>query len=258
MFKTLIIDDEALARQRIQSLLKVEKQVVVIGECNNGKQAIASIIEEQPDLIYLDIQMKDMSGFEVLENLPEDKLPLIIFVTAYDQYAIKAFDFFAFDYLLKPFKEERFKRSLKKALHALKNKQTPKTELQFQALLQYLKKNTNNYQFIDSSNTLPIKSGNKICFIDINDIQYIEASGYYIEIVTEPKKHLLRETLSNIMEKLDLNYFIRIHRSTIINMGFLSEINSIGFGDVEAIMKDGKIFRVSKSYKEDLFNRLGI
>lgn len=258
MFKTLIIDDEALARQRIKNLLKSEKQIDLIGECNSGAQAISAIVNSQPDLIYLDIQMKDMNGFEVLENLGEEKLPLIIFVTAFDQYAIRAFDFFAFDYLLKPFKEERFKLSLKKALDALENKHVPQTESQIQALLQYLKKGNQYYQPIDVPKTLPVKSGNKICFIDINDIQYIEASGYYIEIVTVLKKHLLRETLANIIKKLDLNYFIRIHRSTIINMDYLAEINSIGFGDIEAIMKDGKVFRVSKSYKEQLFSRLRI
>lgn len=258
MFRTLIIDDEALARQRIRGLLEKEAQIEVIGECKNGLQAIDAITNEQPDLIYLDIQMKDMSGFEVLENLPEEQLPLIIFVTAYDQYAIKAFDFFAFDYLLKPFKEERFERSLKKAVRALLNQQHPKTEPQFQALLQYLKKNASHYQPSTAIRTLPIKSGNKICFIDIADIQYIEASGYYIEIITRSKKHLLRETLSNIIKKLDLECFIRIHRSTIINTEYLSEINSIGFGEIEAIMKDRKVFRVSKSYKDQLFERLGI
>lgn len=258
MFKTLIIDDEALARQRIKHLLKKEKLVNIIGECNNGNQAIHAIIKNQPDLVYLDIQMKDMSGFEVLENLPEDKLPLIIFVTAYDQYAVKAFDFFAFDYLLKPFKEERFQISLQKALYALENKKTPTTEVQFQSLLQYLKKNKNHYESSSQSRSLPIKSGNKICFIDMNDIQYIEASGYYIEIFTAEKKHLLRETLSKMLEKLEQDQFIRIHRSTIINTEYLSEINSIGFGDIEAIMKDGKVFRVSKSYKDGLFERLGL
>lgn len=258
MIRTLIIDDEALARQRIKRLLIPNKEVELVGECSNGMDAIQQIMSKQPDLIFLDIQMKDINGFQVLENLTLEQLPLIIFVTAYDKYAIKAFDYFAFDYLLKPFKEARFILSLNKAIQAINEKvESPKKD-QIEALLKFLKRTEAPPSTNSINHSFPIKTNGKICFIEIDTIQYIEASGYYIEIFTTDKKYLHRESLSRILSKLDSNQFIRIHRSTIINSKFLLEINHIGSGDIEVQMKNGKHFRVSKSHKESLFNKLGL
>lgn len=251
MIRTLIIDDEALARQRIRALLAQRQDVALVGECKSGAEALRAIREQQPDLIFLDIRMKDMSGFEVLQNLSESEAPLIIFSTAYDQYALRAFDVFAFDYLLKPFKEERFHKSLDKAVRLLQEKQAPADGSQLGALLEYLRPDNRR-------RTLPIRQSGKICFVDMADIRYVEASGYYIEIFTGEKKFLLRESLANMERQLEGQHFIRIHRSTIINTAFLGHIEQIGFGDVEAHMKDGRVFRVSKTYKEALFGRLGI
>ena len=251
MIRTLIIDDEALARQRIRALLAHRQDVALIGECKSGAEALRAIREQQPDLIFLDIRMKDMSGFEVLQNLPESETPLIIFSTAYDQYALRAFDVFAFDYLLKPFKEERFYKSLDKAIRLLGEKQASPDGSQLGALLEYLRQDNRR-------RTLPIRQAGKICFVDMADIRYVEASGYYIEIYSGEKKFLLRESLANMERQLEGRQFIRIHRSTIINTGFLHQIEQIGYGDVEAHMKDGRVFRVSKTYKEALFGRLGI
>ena len=250
MIRTLIIDDEALARQRIKRLLRPYKEIQLIGECSNGIDAIEKIKAYQPDLIFLDIQMKDMNGFEVLETLDLEEVPLIIFVTAYDKYAIKAFDYFAFDYLLKPYKEARFTTSLNKAIQTLNEKVDRPNKDQMEALLKFL-----NTPF---SHSFPIKANGKICFVEMNTIQYIEASGYYIEIFTLEKKYLHRESLTRILSKLDPLQFIRIHRSTIINSKYLLEINHIGAGDIEVQMKDGKAFRVSKSHKENLFKKLGL
>ena len=251
MIKTLIIDDEALARQRIRSLLAQRKEIALVGECKSGAEAIRAIREQQPDLIFLDIRMKDMDGFEVLENFPESEMPLIIFSTAYDQYAVRAFDVFAFDYLLKPFKEERFHQSLDKAVRLLRERPSPTDAAQLNALLGLLQQRNGH-------GTLPIRQSGKICFVEVEDIRYIEASGYYIEIHADGKKFLLRESLTRIEQRLPGRQFIRIHRSTIINTAYLREIEQIGFGDVEAHMKDGKVFRVSKTYKEQLFERLGV
>lgn len=251
MIKVLIIDDEALARQRVRKLLNEREDVEIIQECRNGKEAIDAILREKPDLIFLDIQMKDMTGFDVLRAMPQDKWPLTIFVTAYDEYAIQAFDIFAFDYLLKPFKNDRFYLSLDKAIGTLQQKQQGERAGQLKELVDYLQKQQTKEE------PLALKQGSKISLVQMDDIRYIEASGYYIEVYTsESKRLLLRESMTNMLEQLNKPNFIRIHRSTIINTDFLAEIQHTGAGDVVTKMKDGKTFRVSKSYKESLFKRL--
>jgi len=257
LINTLIVDDEALARRRIRDLLSVHPAFFIVGECKNGGEAIEAIQLKKPHLIFLDIQMKDMDGFQVLATLPQAQFPLVVFVTAYDQFAIKAFDHFAFDYLLKPFKDERFEQSIKKAQAIIEGQLQSSSKAQVKDLLDYFQrfpkpsKSSNN-------KILPVKTGGKVNFIDMEDILYVIASGYYIEIFTAQRKFLLRESMSSIIEKLDPNLFIRIHRSTIINTQYLRAIDSIGYGDVEVQMKDEKSFRVSKSYKDALFGRLGI
>ncbi|MEM1322075.1 MAG: LytTR family transcriptional regulator DNA-binding domain-containing protein [Bacteroidota bacterium] len=260
MIRTLIIDDESPARQRIRDLLARQSDIELIGECKSGQEAIDSILNSKPDLIFLDIQMKDMNGFEVLESLlPEDR-PITIFVTAYDQYAIQAFEYFAFDYLLKPFKDQRFMQSLQQARRLLAQQQPAAYDQQLQSLLRLLRSEPGQIEKAPKGNPqlMPIKLAGKIYFIPIEDIRYIEASGYYIEIHTSEKKHLLRESLSRILDRLPAEQFMRIHRSAIIRLSFLAEINSLGMGDVEVVMKDGKVLRVSKTYKEELMRRLGV
>jgi two-component system LytT family response regulator len=255
MFNILIIDDEALARQRVRKLLPQWPEINVLGECKNGAEAIANIREKKPDLIFLDIQMKDMTGFEVLDQLEEDEIPLTIFVTAYDQYAIQAFDVFAFDYLLKPFKDDRFAVSVDKALTSLKERRQRGHIDQLKALIEHLKAGAAPAS-AEPQPKLALKHGSKVSLVAMPDIRYIEASGYYIEVYTAEKRILLRESMQQILEQLDPSYFLRIHRSTIINAHYLAEIQHTGAGDLEVKMKDGKCFRVSKSYRDDLYARL--
>ncbi len=254
MIRILIVDDEALARQRIRTLLDKRSGIEIAGECRSGAEAMAAIRDKRADLVFLDIQMKDMTGFEVLENLPADTWPMVIFVTAYDQYAIKAFDFLAFDYLLKPFHEERFERALQRAITTLEERREPQP---LEALLDYLKQQTMQKKPA-SEQAQPLKLGTRIVFVNPRDRQCIEASGYYIELHAEGKKYLLRESLTGMLEKLDPERFVRIHRSVAIHLDFLEEINSIGLGDLEVRMKDGRTFRVSKSCKDDLYRKLGL
>lgn len=254
MFKVLIIDDEALARRRIQKLLPQWEDLQLLGECRNGAEALAAIREKKPDLIFLDIHMKDMTGFEVLSQLAEDERPLTIFVTAYNQYAIRAFDVFAFDYLLKPFKDDRFVLSVEKARATLLDRAQQQQQIaQLKELIDYLQTNT---AATTEAPKLALKHGSKVSLVAPADIRYIEASGYYIEVFTQEKRILLRESMQQILEQLDSKIFLRIHRSTIINMQYLAEIQHVGSGDVEVKMKDGKRFRVSKSYRDELFNQL--
>lgn len=251
MTKVLIIDDESLARQRIRKLLESREDVEILDECRNGTTAIEVIASKKPELIFLDIQMKDMTGFDVLKALPREDWPLTIFITAFDEYAIQAFDSFAFDYLLKPFKDDRFYLSLDKAIETLNQQKAEEHVTQLKQLVNYLQQEQQDPE------PLALKQGSKISLVQMNDIRYIEASGYYIEVYTsETKRLLLRESMTKMLEMLAAPQFMRIHRSTIINTKYLSEVQHTGAGDVVTKMKDGKTFRVSKSYKELLFKRL--
>jgi two-component system LytT family response regulator len=254
MFTILIIDDEALARKRIRQLLHpYRSDLVIAGECHTGAEAIEMIRRIEPDLIFLDIQMKDITGFEVLEALPSSVLPMVIFVTAYDQYAVQAFEVFAFDYLLKPFKAERFHQSLHRAIKNLRRTRPAANEKQLRSILEYLKRTQN-----DTPKTIPIRMSGKVRFLELDNIRYIKASGYYIELFTHQKRYLIRESLSSIQQRLPQPDFLRIHRSTIINRHYLQEIIRLSSGDVEVLMKDEERFRVSRSYREQLFEELGI
>jgi len=252
MTRVLIIDDESLARQRVRKLLEHREEIDILGECRNGTSAIEAIKTDKPDLVFLDIQMKDMTGFDVLKALPQEEWPLTIFVTAFDEYAIQAFDSFAFDYLLKPFKDERFYLSLDKAIASLQQQIAEDHVAQLKQLVNYLQ----HEQKLEEE-PLALKQGSKISLVKMDDIRYIEASGYYIEVYTsETKRLLLRESMTKMLEQLASPHFMRIHRSTIINTKYLSEIQHTGAGDVVTKMNDGKIFRVSKSYKDQLYKRL--
>lgn len=253
--RTLIIDDEALARQRLINLIKDESKLELIGQSSTGKEAIRDIEELKPDVIFLDIQMKDMNGFDVLEQLTISKKPITIFVTAYNEYALKAFDFFAFDYLLKPYKDDRFFKTVKNVIKAVSINNNPVDD-KIGDLINYVKsQQLSKTEFADK---LPVKLGNKVFFINVCDIKYIAASGYYAEIFTNEKKHLLRESLSNLITTLNPAIFIRIHRSTIVNMNEIGELVNSNYGEIDVKMTDKKLFRVSKSYKKMFLKKMGL
>lgn len=253
---TLIIDDEALARQRLVNLIKDVPELELKGQCSTGKEAIATINELEPDVIFLDIQMKDLNGFDVLQRITVSKKPLVVFVTAYNEYALKAFDFFAFDYLLKPYKDDRFFKSIENIINYTNNKNYSPFEDKISDLLKYVK--NSNTPSLNYSEKLPVKLGNKVFFINVNDIKYILASGYYAEIYTDDKKHLLRESLSSLIESLNPSKFIRVHRSTIINLNEVRELVNSNYGEIDVKMNDKKLFRVSKSYKKLFLTKMGL
>ena len=253
---TIIIDDEALARQRIANLVNEVPEMELIDQCSTGKEAVLAIDEKEPDVIFLDIQMKDLNGFDVLQRITTDKKPLVIFVTAYNEYALKAFDYFAFDYLLKPYKDDRFFKSVENIInYNKKNDYNPFSE-KLNDLLKYVQNKSEPASSF--SEKLPVKLGNKVFFIDKNHIKYILASGYYAEIYTDDKKHLLRESLSNLIESLDPAKFIRIHRSTIINISEIKGLVNSNYGEVDVKMNDQNLFRVSKSYKKVFLTKMGL
>ena len=253
---TIIIDDEALARQRIANLVKEVPELKLIDQCSTGKEAVAAIDSKEPDVIFLDIQMKDLNGFEVLQRISTDKKPLVIFVTAYNEYALKAFDYFAFDYLLKPYKDDRFYKSVENIINYSKKSDYNPFSDKLNDLLKYVQ--TKSEPVSHFSEKLPVKLGNKVFFIDKDNIKYILASGYYAEIFTDDKKHLLRESLSNLIESLDPSKFIRIHRSTIINISEINGLVNSNYGEVDVKMNDQNLFRVSKSYKKIFLTKMGL
>ncbi|MDT0643764.1 LytTR family DNA-binding domain-containing protein [Zunongwangia sp. F363] len=252
--KALIVDDETYARKRISKLLKEREEIAEIQECRNGEETIVKIEKYQPDLLFLDVDLKDMSGFDVISELKGQKLPLIIFVTAYEAYAVKAFDNNAADFLLKPFKEDRFHQSLDR-IKRLKPRQLEK---QFGQDLENFLELKNIKSEPSRLKKLPIKLGNKTILIKVEDIKYVCAAGYYAEIFTEENKYVMRQSLSNLIEVLDPAKFCRIHRSTIINIEFIHEIVHSDYSEIDVRMKDNKLIRVSKSHKKEFLDRLGI
>ena len=255
--RTLIIDDEVLARKRVSNLLKHFPNMEVLGECRNGEEAIEKIDALMPDLIFLDIEMKDMNGFEVLKQCTIEHPPLVIFVTAYDQFALKAFEVFAFDYLLKPFENERFMTSVKKAIRHLEDNEYTSYSSKIQRLLRYIDDTSNNKSKAYMKK-LPVRVGNKVNFIEQDDIKYVLASGSYPEIQTVHKKITVRDSLSNLIDLLDQDSFLRIHRSVIINVNFIHEVIHSSYYELDVKMQDGALFRVSKSYRKAINAKLGI
>ena len=252
--KALGIDDEVLARKRILNLLREVPEIEVQGEYSNGQTAITAINSLNPDLLFLDISMKDMNGFEVLQQVNISPKPIVIFVTAYDDYAIRAFDVDAFDFLLKPFRDERFFKTIKKVLKTSQSEAESNFEKRIRDLLQlYSEKLVKPGQ-----QKLAVKQGNKTVLLDPLDINYIIASGYYAEIFVEKQKYLLRETLTNLESFFTIGSFFRIHRSIIINLDSIKEIVHSEYGEVDVRMKDGKLLRISKTNKKELFSKLGI
>lgn len=252
--KAIIVDDEKLARKRIFSLLKDESEITVVEECSTGRMAINSINEIKPSLIFLDIKLKDMSGFNVLEEIDNNIKPAVIFITAYDEYAIKAFEYFALDYLQKPFREDRFKKSINNAVETIKKNELNSLNEKIESIVSLIETgNKNKFNSI-----LPIKVGNKTKIINIGEIKYIKASGYYAEIFTDTKKYLLRESLNNLIRDLNDSEFIRIHRSTIVNINSIQELISSNYGEVDVRMDDNELFRVSKSYRKDFSIKMGL
>lgn len=253
--RALVIDDEELARRRVLNLLEDVKEIEVIGQCSNGKTAIKCINKEKPDLVFLDINMKDMNGFEVLQRVEITPKPIVIFVTAYDNYALKAFDVDAFDFLLKPFKDQRFYRTIEKVLKTTRNEAESNFE---KRMVEFFHEYSQGNTTLNSVSKIPVKQGNKTALVDPKDILYILASGYYAEIYTEDKKYVLRESLNNLEEILDENVFTRVHRSTILNLNYVKEIIHSDYSEIDAKMKDDKLLRISKSHKKEFLEKIGI
>lgn len=249
--RALVIDDEPLARDIIREMLQDEPEVEIVGESVNGREAVAAIRTHAPDLLFLDVQMPRMSGFEVLESLPPGRMPLVIFVTSYDQYAVRAFDVHAIDYLLKPFDRERFETALGRAKTHIRRTRSGDTDRRILALLEELKADQKHLE------RLVIKTGGRVIFLDLEEIDWIEAEGNYVNLHTEEKSHLLRETISNLETRIDPKKFVRIHRSAIVNINRIQELQPWFHGEYRVILLSGTQLTLSRNYREKLQSVLG-
>lgn len=242
----LLADDEQAARSKLAKFLKNCEEVVEIYEAGNGNEAAEVIEEKKPDLVFLDIQMPGKNGFEVIEAIGLENMPVVVFVTAYDQYAIKAFEVQALDYLLKPFDDERFQISFKRALSLIMkdDHNTPNIRM----LLDEINKTKKQ------KDKILVNKGEKFFFIGTQEIIYIESNEKYAEIYTQNDKYMIRESMKSLEEKLDLSVFIRIHRCYIVNINYIKDIEKWSHGEFLLTLLDGRKFRVSRSYKDNLIN----
>ena len=245
--KTLVVDDEPLARARICKLLKAYDYIQLLGECRNGKEALRQITDYRPDLVFLDIQMPDFNGFDVLAKMDKDKIPFIIFVTAYDQYALKAFDVHAVDYLLKPYDNDRFARALEHARQQILTRDQAALHHRMLNVLQEFEQ-----QQLPENLKLEVKDRGKTRLINVLDIQCVEAQGNYLQLFLADENYLIRQTLHAFEEQVQGHPFLRIHRSILINTNYISGKRYDGNGQYYFTLKNGKQLQSSRSFREDI------
>jgi two-component system LytT family response regulator len=247
----MIVDDEPLARQRIRTLLEKEPDIAVIGEYADGRSASAALREQQPDLVFLDVQMPYQDGFAVLAALDGQRLPAVVFVTAYDRHALRAFEVHALDYLLKPFDRSRFSKALDRARAQLRKERHADANQRLLGLLEEVKGTKKPLE------RLVIKSAGRVYFVRLEEIDWIEAAGNYARLHVGSETHLLRETMNGLEARLDGNRFLRIHRSTIVNVERIRELQPTFHGDYAVILQDGTELTLSRGYRDRLQEILG-
>lgn len=248
--RALIADDEPLARERLRSLLAAADWVEVVGEAGDGADAIAKIQKFAPDLVFLDIEMPGASGFDVIEAIGAAKMPFVIFVTAYDKYAIKAFDVHAIDYLLKPFDKERFESALARARQQMEHRSGGELERRLLELVQDLRPAHRMERFV-------VKTGGRVFFVRAEDIDWVEAAGNYVKLHAGGEQHLVRETMGALEARLNPDTFYRIHRSHIVNIERVRELQPWFNGEYVVLLKNGTRLTLSRGYREKLQERLG-
>jgi two-component system LytT family response regulator len=235
----------------IREMLAGDSEVEIVAECANGREAVEAIRSLSPDLIFLDIQMPELGGFEVLESFEANQVPYVIFATAYDQYAVRAFEVHAFDYLLKPFDQERFDAAWQRAKAQIKLDRTGERDRHILALLEELKTGPRYLE------RLVVKTGGRVFFLDVDQIHCIEAEGNYVRVHDQSKHYLLRETISGLEEQLDPKQFLRIHRSAIVRIDKIKELQPWFHGEYRIILENGKQLTLSRNYRANLQEVVG-
>jgi two-component system LytT family response regulator len=251
--RVVLVDDEPLGRERIRSLLARETGVVVIGEASSGVEAVDLITRVRPDLVFLDVQMPGLTGFGVLERLDPAHLPVVIFVTAHDQFALKAFEVHAVDYLLKPFDRDRFKLALQRATDRLKSAQPDDLSARLTAMLAQMQP----AQAARAPDRIPVKSSGRVVFVNVVDIDWVGSADNYVELHVGEHTHLLRETLASMEQRLPADRFVRISRTTIVHAERVRELQPLFHGEYAVTLKNGTRLTLSRSHRDQLA-RLGV
>lgn len=240
---TIVVDDEPLACKRLVNLLDEDKDIDIVAVCGNGKEAIEQIQEKKPALLFLDIQMPEIDGFEVLRQIEGHSMPVVIFVTAYDEYALRAFEVHALDYIMKPFNKNRFKDAVRRVKEIIAQENQSDIDQKVDKLLDYV----GNERALSR---ILVKSSDRYFFLKSENIIWIEAAGNYVRVHSPAKNYLIRETMTNMEEKLDSDMFFRIHRSTIVNVDKVQEIEKWFHGDYRVVMENGDKLTMSRNYKQ--------
>lgn len=248
--RTIIVDDERVARQGLQILLQSEPDVEVVAECRNGREAVAAIRRERPDLVLLDIQMPGMSGFEVVEQVGVGTIPALIFVTAYDEHALKAFEIHALDYLLKPFDQDRLRASLDRIRLLLRRDGLDELRDRLSQLVNRLERRDDAGRFV-------VRDQGRIYFIDADEVDWIESAGNYVQLHVGGKTHLMRQSLSSLEQNLAPR-FVRVHRSALVNAERVAELHPLFKGAFEIVLRGGAKVRSSRSCRGNLERLLNL
>jgi two-component system, LytTR family, response regulator len=249
--RVVVADDEPLARERLRTLLAREDWVELIAECPNGTEAIEAITRLKPDLVFLDVQMPGATGFDVIGAVGPSRMPLVVFVTAFDRYALRAFDVHALDYLLKPFDRERFRDTLVRARQQLERRPNDDLERRLLALVQDLTPAAQRPE------RFVIKSGGRVFFVRADEIDWVEAAGNYVKLHVGTDAHLFRETMNALESQLDADVFFRIHRSHIVNIERVKELQPWFNGEYVVFLRSGARLTLSRGYREKLQTRIG-
>ena len=250
--RVLVVDDEAPARQRVIDLLRRDAQVGDIGEAGDGQAAIEAILDQRPDVVLLDVQMPELDGLGVIDAIGAEEMPLTVFITAYDQHALRAFEANALDYLLKPFSDERFEGMMARV----------KTRLDERSLREFGRRVMKMVSTAPPAadrrwDRLVVKSGGTTRFVRVVDIDWIEAAGVYVNLHVASKELLYRAPLNELAERLDPRRFVRVHRSAIVNIESILQLEPISHGEFDAVLRNGSRTRVSRTYRAQLEKRLG-
>ena len=243
--RTLVVDDEKPARTRLLELLRREPEIDVVGEARDGREALELVDAHEPHLMFLDIQMPDLDGFGVLEAIDPQRLPVTIFVTAYDRYAIQAFEAHALDYLLKPYSDQRFEAALRRVCEFIRSR-SAELSVRMASLLEERAGTDATSGFLDR---LVLKAGGRVTFLDVSDVDWIEASGVYVNLHVGQKMHLYRSSVAHLLHRLDPARFVRVHRSAAVNTERIQELQPRSHGDYTVVLKDGTELIMSRGFR---------
>lgn len=252
--RVIVVDDEPLARPGVADLVRRDPELAVVAECGDGRSAVEAIRRLRPDLVLLDVQMPELDGFEVLRELGSAALPAIIFITAYDQFAVRAFEVHALDYLVKPFDDSRFYEAMARAKATARDGDTAELSRRLSGLVDQLTGATGQTQLVDR---IVVKSGGNIRFVRTQDLDWIEAADYCVKLHAGGKTHVIRESLQTLEQRLDPQRFFRVHRSAIVNLDRVRELEPYLKGDHLVVLQDGTKLKLSRSRRGELERKLG-